>query len=629
MEDLEIIQGVISAVVYHNYENGYAVLRLHTTNDQTVTVVGTIPMPSVGERLMVTGKWSSHSSYGKQFEAEFLERLMPETAVQIMAYLSGRVIKGIGPKMAAKIVDRFGDKTLTIIEKEPEKLAEVSGISLTKAKSIGEEFRLQVGMRHLMEFFALHQLPAELAVKVYKLYGESAIDMLYDDPYLLMEQELEAPFGAVDRFAIELGIAGNDPKRINAGILFELRYNLNAGHAFLPENKLCTATAQLLSIDPEAVQACMQRLLQTEQIVKDHLAGIDIIYLPELYEAEIYTKERLHDLSKSHFPAPLRLERFVKYATSGDFQYSQQQEDAIRTAATTGLLLITGGPGTGKTTIINGILALFDKMGVKSLLAAPTGRAAKRLSEVTGEDASTIHRLLEATVDPHTGNLVFLRDEDNQLKSDAIIIDEMSMVDIQLLHALLRAIPKGTRLILVGDPDQLPPVGPGFPFSDMLRSKSLPAVYLTEIFRQAQQSLIVTNAHKVNKGILPELHNVKNDFFFLNARSEDAVAQTIVGLCATRLPQKMGITADQIQVLSPTKKGMAGTVNLNKILQDALNPASAEKKERKFGEYTFREGDRVMQIRNNYDIMWKKEDGTMVGTGVFNGDIGIITEIDP
>ena len=291
MEDLEIIQGAISAVVYHNYENGYAVLRLHTPNDQTVTVVGTIPMPSVGERLMVTGKWSSHSSYGKQFEAEFLERLMPETAVQIMAYLSGRVIKGIGPKMAAKIVDRFGDKTLTIIEKEPEKLAEVSGISLTKAKSIGEEFRLQVGMRHLMEFFALHQLPAELAVKVYKLYGESAIDMLYDDPYLLMEQELEAPFGAVDRFAIELGIAGNDPKRINAGILFELRYNLNAGHAFLPENKLCTATAQLLSIDTEAVQACMQRLLQTEQIVKDHLAGIDIIYLPELYEAEIYTKE--------------------------------------------------------------------------------------------------------------------------------------------------------------------------------------------------------------------------------------------------------------------------------------------------------------------------------------------------
>ncbi|MBR4864595.1 MAG: ATP-dependent RecD-like DNA helicase [Oscillospiraceae bacterium] len=629
MEDLEIIQGAISAVVYHNYENGYAVLRLQTTNDQTVTVVGTIPMPSVGERLMVTGKWSSHSSYGKQFEAEFLERLMPETAVQIMAYLSGRIIKGIGPKMAAKIVDRFGDMTLSVIEKEPERLAEVSGISPAKAKSIGEEFRLQVGMRHLMEFFALHQLPAELAVKVYKLYGESAIDMLYDDPYLLMEQELEAPFGAVDRFAIELGIAGNDPKRVCAGILFELRYNLNAGHAFLPETKLCAATAQLLSVDPETVQSSIERLIQTEQITKDHLAGIDIIYLPELYEAELYAKERLLAFSESHFPAPFRLERFVKQATSGNFQYSQQQEDAIRTAATTGLLLITGGPGTGKTTIINGILALFEKMGIKSLLAAPTGRAAKRLSEVTGEDASTIHRLLEATVDPHTGNLEFLRDEDNQLKSDAIIIDEMSMVDIQLLHALLRAIPKGTRLILVGDPDQLPPVGPGFPFSDMLRSNALPAVHLTEIFRQAQQSLIVTNAHKVNKGIMPELRNVKNDFFFLNARSEDAVAQTIVGLCATRLPQNMGIPADQIQVLSPTKKGTAGTVNLNKILQDALNPATAEKKERKFGEYTFREGDRVMQIRNNYDIMWKKSDGSMIGAGVFNGDVGIITEIDP
>ena len=629
MEDLEIIQGEISAVVYHNYENGYAVLRLSCAKDQTVTVVGTIPMPSIGERLMVTGKWSSHSNYGKQFEAEFLERLMPETTTQIMAYLSGRVIKGIGPKLAAKIVERFGDKTLSVIEKEPEKLAEISGITPTKAKSIGDDFRLQVGMRHLMEFFALHQLPAELSVKVYKLYGESAVDMLYDDPYLLMDQELDAPFGAVDRFAIELGIAGNDPKRINAGILFELRYNLNAGHAFLPENKLCAATAQLLSVDIETVQTSVERLQTTEQVIKDHLAGIDIIYLPELYEAEVYSKERLLAFANAHFPAPLHLEKLVKQATSGDFQYSTQQVDAIRTAATTGLLLITGGPGTGKTTILNGILTLFSKLGLKTLLAAPTGRAAKRLSEVTGTDASTIHRLLEATIDPHTGNLEFLRDVDNPLKADAIIIDEMSMVDIQLLYALLRAIPNGTRLILVGDPDQLPPVGPGFPFSDMLRSNILPAVCLTEIFRQAQQSLIVTNAHKVNKGIMPELRNVKNDFFFLNTHSEEAVAQTIVGLCATRLPKNMGIPADQIQVLSTTKKGLAGTVNLNKILQEALNPLSPQKKERKFGEYTFREGDRVMQIRNNYDIMWKKTDGTLLGAGVFNGDIGVISAIDP
>ncbi len=630
MTDLEILQGVISAVIYHNYENGYAVLRLQCQDGQTTTVVGTIPMPAVGERLMVTGKWSTHSNYGKQFEAEFLERLMPETTVQIMGYLSGRVLKGIGPKMAAKIVGRFGEKTLMIIEQEPERLAEVSGISLTKAKAIGEEFRLQVGIRHLMEFFALHHLPSELAVKTYRLYGESAIDMLYNDPYLLMDEELNAPFGAVDQFAIELGISGNDPRRIKAGIIFELRYNLNAGHSFLPENKLITATSQLISVSEEDVQTSINELLEAEQLVKDHLADINILYLPELYQAELYCKRRLLEFSQTKYSAPMRLEKLVKQASGSiNLQYSKQQEDAVRTAATAGLLLITGGPGTGKTTIVNGILTLYAQMGLKCLLAAPTGRAAKRLSEVTGEEASTIHRLLEAGIDPHSGKLFFSRDDENPLKADAIIVDEMSMVDIQLLYALLQAIPNRTRLILVGDPDQLPPVGPGFPFSDMLRSTTLPAVRLTEIFRQAQKSLIVTNAHKVNSGVMPELRNTTNDFFFLRAQSEEAVTQTIVGLCATRLPQNMKIPSEQIQVLSPTKKGISGTINLNKILQNALNPASPAKKERQFGEYTFREGDRVMQIRNNYDIMWKKQDGSTIGSGIFNGDIGVIKAIDP
>ena len=630
MTDLEIIQGVIAAVIYHNYENGYAVLRLRSQDGETVTIVGTIPMPAVGERLMVTGKWSTHASYGKQFEAEFLERLMPETATQIMGYLSGRVIKGIGPKMAAKIVDRFGDNTLAIMEKEPERLAEISGISAAKAKAIGEEFRLQVGIRHLMEFFALHHLPAELAAKTYRLYGESTIDMLYDDPYLLMDEDLDAPFGAVDQFAIELGVAGNDARRIKAGILFELRYNLNAGHSFLPEDKLIAATAQLLTVSEEDTKASVDNLLESGQLVSDHLAGINILYLPELYQAEMYCKFRLLEFAQTKHSAPFRLEKLVKQASAATkLQYSEQQEDAIRTSATSGLLMITGGPGTGKTTIVNGILSLYSQMGLKCLLAAPTGRASKRLSEITGNDASTIHRLLEAGIDPHSGKLFFTRDEDNQLQADAIIVDEMSMVDVLLLHALLQAIPKKTRLILVGDPDQLPPVGPGFPFSDMLRSDVLPAVRLTEIFRQAQKSLIVTNAHKVNRGEMPELRNVKNDFFFLRAQSEDAVTQTIVGLCATRLPKNMNIPPEQIQVLSPTKKGISGTANLNKVLQNALNPASPQKKERQFGEVIFREGDRVMQIRNNYDIMWRKADGSAIGSGIFNGDIGVISTIDP
>ena len=628
-QELEILQGTVSAVVFQNYDNGYAVLRLSLDNRQTVTVVGTIPLPAVGERLMVTGKWSTHSNYGQQFEAEFLERLMPQTQAEIVTYLSGRIIKGIGPKLAARIVGKFGEQTLLIMEREPERLAEVSGISDKKALEIGEEFRLQVGMRHLMEFFALHHLPADLAVKTYKLYGESAIDLLYDDPYLLMDKELEAPFGAVDKFAIDLGVAGDDPRRIAAGVLFELRYNLSAGHSFLPQDKLIAATAQLLDVDMITVQQSIEQLLAAEQLVQSFLAGIHVLYLPELYEAETYCTMRLLGHCASRFPAPAFLAKKLRVAAqSSALEYSPQQELALQEAATSGLLVITGGPGTGKTTIVKGVLSLYEQLGLRCVLCAPTGRAAKRLTEVTGREASTIHRLLGAGIDPHTGKLFFSRDETDPLKADAVIVDEMSMVDIALLASLLRAVPQNARLILVGDPDQLPPVGPGFPFSDMLRSNVLPTVRLTEIFRQAQESLIVMNAHRVNKGEMPVLKDVKNDFFFLPGRSEEDIAQTIVGLCSTRLPKNMGIPADQIQVLCPTKKGPAGTISLNKLLQSSLNPPAPDKQEHKFGEILFREGDRVMQIRNNYDLLWKKTDGTQVGTGVFNGDVGIITRVD-
>ena len=630
MAELDILQGTIAGVVFQNYENGYAVLRLRTADGETVTVVGTIPLPAVGERLMVTGKWSSHPSYGKQFEAEFLERLMPQTSLEILQYLSSRAIKGIGPKIASRIVEHFGDQALVVMEREPARLSEISGISDAKALSIGEEFRLQFGMRHLMEFFALHHLPAELAVRAYKLYGETTIELLYDDPYLLMDEGLDGPFGAVDKFAIELGVDGDDPRRMDAGILFELRYNLSAGHSFLPEDKLTAATAQLLNVDSGAIRDRIEVLLERQQLVRETLAGICVIYLPQLHRAEVYCSRRLQEFSRCRFAAPSRLEHKLQLAAKNSgLTYSAQQEQALREAATSGLLLITGGPGTGKTTLLQGILSLFDQMGLECLLCAPTGRAAKRLSEVTGQEASTIHRLLGAGIDPHTGRLFFSKDENDPLKTHAVIVDEMSMVDIQLLYSLLQAVPQNARLILVGDPDQLPPVGPGFPFSDMLRSGTLPSVRLTEIFRQAQQSLIVMNAHRVNRGEMPQLRDVKNDFFFLPGKSEDAVGQTIVGLCAARLPQNMGIPAEQIQVLTPTKKGAAGTVNLNKLLQASLNPPSPAKKERPFGDFIFREGDRVMQIRNNYDILWKKCDGSAVGTGIFNGDVGIIRAIDP
>ena len=627
-QELEILQGTIAGIVYQNYENGYSVLRLQCDNSQTETVVGTIPLPCAGERLMVTGKWSNHPNFGRQFEAEFLERLMPQTKSEILKYLSSRVIKGIGPVMAARIVQHFGEQTLAVMEQEPARLAEVPGISAAKAKAMGEEFRLQVGLRSLMEFFALHQLPAELAVRAYKVYGEATMELLYDDPYLLMDEGLEAPFGAVDRFAISLGIDGDDPRWIEAGILFELTYNLSAGHSFLPEEKLCAATAQLLNVDSNLIHDAIDRLLSSGRLYRDKLAGIVIDYLPALYDAETYTAQTLLEFAGCHFPAPHSLKTMLSRAEAeSGIAYSAQQKLAIEAAATTGLLLVTGGPGTGKTTILKGILSLFSQMNLRCLLAAPTGRAAKRLTEVTGEEASTIHRLLEAGIDPHTGKMFFSKDETNPLKADVVIVDEMSMVDILLLSSLLHAIPSGKRLILVGDPDQLPPVGPGFPFADCLRSNTLHCVHLTEIFRQARESLIVMNAHRVNNGEFPELRNRSSDFFFLPCRSEEQVAQTIAGLCSTRLPQNMGIPYDQIQVLTPTRKGSVGTWGLNALLQSQLNPPSPQKNERKMGEFSFREGDRVMQIRNNYDIMWKKCDASAVGTGIFNGDIGTITAI--
>ena len=630
MTEAEILQGTIAAVVYQNYENGYAVLRLQCEDGQVVTVVGTIPMAAAGERLMVTGKWTSHCSYGRQFEAEFLERLMPQTRGDMVRYLSGRIIKGIGPQLAARIVSHFGEQTFLLMEREPQRLAEVSGISATKAAQIGEEFRLRVGMRHLMEFFAAHQLPSELALRVYKLYGEQAVELLYDDPYLLMDEGLDAPFASVDRFAVEMGVSANDRRRVEAGILFELRYNLLAGHSFLPEDKLIQATATMLSIDTADISAGVERLLESERLVRDSLAGLTLLYLPQLHEAECYIHDRLLEHGKLQFAPEPGLKHMLQQAQQEcGLQYSPNQLDAIAQAVTSGVLLLTGGPGTGKTTVLNGVLSVFSQMGLRCVLAAPTGRAAQRLSEVTGQDASTIHRLLETTVDPNSGQMYFLRDESNPLKADVVIVDEMSMVDVLLMHSLLRAVSPRARLILVGDPDQLPPVGPGSPFADCLGSRVLQSVRLTEIFRQAQESLIVMNAHRVNQGQLPELRNVKSDFFFIRCRSEQEVASTVRDLCSTRLPQKMGIPAEQIQVLTVTRKGTVGTWELNRQLQNALNPAHPDKKERQWGEFVFREGDRVMQIRNNYDILWKRTDGSAVGSGIFNGDIGIITSIDP
>ena len=598
-QESQMIQGTVLAVIYQNPENGYCVLKVRTEQGETVTVVGTIPMSVVGERLAIVGKWTRHQSFGQQFEAEFLERLMPETTSEILAFLSSRAVKGIGPRTAEKIVGRFGDQSLTVLEQDPMRLTEIPGITEKKAQEMAESFQRQSGIRRLIEFLTMYHLPAQLAVRLYRAYGELAQEALQDDPYLLTAPYYSADFSQVDAFAIALGVSADDERRVEAGILFELSYNLGAGHTFIPQDKLRAATCALLELDGETIDAGFTRLQEQERMQCSVLAGLTACYLPELYEAETYVCRRILSMAEAELPEPKRLDTLLETIEDRqEIDYAPEQLAAIRAAAAQQLLIVTGGPGTGKTTVMAGILQLFDELKLKTQLAAPTGRAAKRLSEVTGREASTIHRLLEAQFDEQTGAMAFYHDEDAPLSCDAMIVDETSMVDLPLMASLLKALKPGCRLLLVGDPDQLPPVGPGNVFSDLIRSGMVQTVRLTQIFRQAQKSLIVMNAHAVNQGELPRLTATDRDFFFLRRRDPAAAVRTIQELCQTRLPKNMGIA-----------------------------PADG-KKEKKHGDFSFRIGDRVMQIRNNYDIMWKRADGLGAGTGIFNGDIGCITQID-
>ncbi|MCQ2421082.1 MAG: ATP-dependent RecD-like DNA helicase [Clostridia bacterium] len=625
----QLIHGTVKSVLFQNPENGYSVIKLMTDEGELITVVGTIPITILGERLIITGKWGYHANHGPQFEAEFLERMMPETRDEIFAFLSSKAVKGIGEKIAARIVERFGAESLDVLEQKPELLTQIPGISLRKAQEMSESFRRQSGIRRLIEFLTIHHLPAELAVRLYRVYGEMASDALRDDPYLLTDPYFSADFGLVDAFALELDVAADDERRVEAGILFELSFNLNHGHTFIPKEKLLAASSSLLGLDGEQISAGMIRLQEQNRLVTDEVAGLSACYLPEFYEAECYVCSRILGMAKEKTAIPENLESLLEsIELRNRIDYAPMQMQAIREATGNRLLIVTGGPGTGKTTVMTGILDLFDSLKIKTQLAAPTGRAAKRLSEVTGREASTIHRLLESQFDEQTGEMSFYHDEDEPLPCDAMIVDETSMVDLQLMMSLLRALKPRCRLILVGDPDQLPSVGAGNVFSDLIRSGVVKTVRLTDIFRQAQESLIVMNAHAVNAGELPVLNATDRDFFFLRRRNPADIVSTIQELCATRLPNKMGIPVSDIQVLAPSRKQEAGTKNLNQALQAVLNPPAPGKREKRYGNFSFREGDRVMQIRNNYDIMWKRADGLGAGTGIFNGDIGRIKSID-
>lgn len=629
MVELTEINGIISSVIYLNDENGYAVVRMETDSGEMVTAVGCLPYIAPGEMISAEGSWVTHAQHGRQFKIEQSNRLLPTSADGIYEYLAGSTVKGIGPATAALIVDRFKEKSLDILEMHPEKLAEIKGISVTKAKDLSASFKKQAGVRRLTEFLCAYGIKPLVALKLYRAYGSAALETVQENPYIISASHIGASFAEADNLALELGIEGDSINRISAAVLFELQHNSGNGHCFIPRDKLIAATSQLISVPADLVSDAIDSLSENGGLVCDTVANLDVCYLAELYEAETYTAERLKSMAGLKTKSSANIERLItKLENLYDISYAPLQKQSIELALNNRILVITGGPGTGKTTILKGILSLYDELELETLLAAPTGRAAKRMSELTGREASTIHRLLGAKMAEDGQSVIFSKHEGDPLNCDALVLDECSMVDITLMSSLLKALKPGCRLVLVGDADQLPSVGPGNVFSNIIRSQTVPTVRLTEIFRQKGDSRIVRNAHMINRGEHPDFEANTGDFFRLRRLKGGTAVETIVELCARRLPENMKIPSASIQVLSPTRKGETGTANLNKRLQAALNPPSESKKEKLFGEAVFRVGDRVIQIKNNYDTIWKTKGGVS-GAGVYNGDIGTIAQIDP
>lgn len=628
MQELSEINGTVSAVIFRNDENGYGVVKLELDSGEKVTAVGCLPYIAPGEMLSAEGAWMTHAQHGRQFKIEQCSRLLPTSAEAIYEYLAGGTVRGIGPATAALIVDRFGDKALDVLEMQPEKLAEIKGISSSKAKDISAGFKKQAGVRRLTEFLCSYGIQPVFALRMFKFYGNSAIEVVHENPYILASSHIGASFAEADSLALALGLDGDSLNRVCAAVVFELVHNSGNGHCFIPRGKLTMATSQLIGVAHELVEDAVDKLAETGEIVCCTVAGLDACYLAPLYEAETYTANRIKSMCRAKAERKVDITSIISHLeAANDIEYAPMQREAIALAARNRMLVITGGPGTGKTTILKAVLALYDELELETYLAAPTGRAAKRMSELCGTEASTIHRMLGAKMSEDGETVVFGKDEEDKLACDALIIDECSMVDITLMHAILKALKPDCRILLVGDADQLPSVGPGNVFSDIIRSGVVPTVHLTEIFRQKADSRIVRNAHMIDRGEHPDFNENSGDFFRLRRMQGGSCVDTIVELCKKRLPENMKIPSNQIQVLSPSRKGETGTVNLNKCLQAALNPPDEGKKEKLFGETVFRVGDRVIQIKNNYDIAWKDKLGKS-GMGIYNGDIGTIVEID-
>lgn len=621
------LSGCVENIVYHNDKNQYTVLEMAAESDM-ITVVGLFPYVSVGEELTVYGAWSSHSTFGEQFKAEAFERSRPSTTSAMLKYLSSGAVKGIGPATASRIIETFGNEALDVIESEPERLAQIKGITSDRAKEIAEEVRRVNGIRDLMTFLGSFGVAPEEAVIVWKQFGEDSIACIQEDPYSICTDEVGVSFHIADSIAASMDRTADDIERVKAGVLYVLRHNLNNGHTCLPTSKLIPAAARMLTVEIERVQDAVYLLCDSGELVNDNFDDVDYLFLPKQYKGESYIAERLKLMKKFPPQAISGVENEIEsFEIKQNIKYAEKQKEAIRAALEKGILILTGGPGTGKTTTLNAIIQMLKSMGEVVLLAAPTGRAAKRMSELTGEEAKTLHRMLQVEWDEHD-NPVFIRNERNPLECDCIVIDELSMVDSYVFESVLRALPLSCRMIFVGDSDQLPSVGAGNVLGDLIAAEMFDTVKLGEIFRQAMSSLIVTNAHKIVAGEMPDLSRRDNDFFFMPQQSLTDAADLIVSLAVERLPKTYGYskTAD-IQILAPGRKGELGTIELNKRLREAINPYDKNKAEVKISGVVFRLGDKVMQIRNNYNLPWTREDGTS-GEGVFNGDIGIVVGID-
>ena len=625
-QELLHIEGTVESVLYKKETDGYAVLDLDA-GGELITVVGELGDVDEGESLILEGYYVTHRKFGTQFRAEYCERKLPDTVVNIEKYLASGAIKGIGPGLAKKIVNTFGAQTLDIMEHDPMRLSEIKGISRTKCGEIADEARKLFALRCILSFLTQYGIKSQYAMRTYRKYGGDSMPLIQNNPYILCGEAVDLDFRKADEIAADLRIEHNDNKRVIAGIQYILRANTTLGHSCLPLEVLLQKATPALGICEQDFYSSYNAALDDNELFEYTKNDREYVYLPDYFYAEQFISDRIHILRDFSSPEDFDYDTLIDIEEEEhSIRYEALQRQAITTAVSRGLMILTGGPGTGKTTTLNAIISIFEKRGSHVLLAAPTGRAAKRMSDLTGGEAKTIHRLLEVVYDSG-GRTVFAHNETNPLECDVLVIDEMSMVDVLLFEKLLRAVRLGCKLIMVGDSDQLPSVGAGNLLGDLIASKVVPTIQLKEIFRQAQKSCIITNAHRIVTGEHPDLTRKDNDFFFFRRDDYEKAVGLIASLVKTRLPNAYGYSpTDDIQVLTPSRKGTVGSVELNKVLQQEINPPAQGKSEYKSYIYTFREGDKVMQTRNNYDIVWSRD--REQGTGIYNGDIGIIRKLN-